>query len=73
MNQSHERSLRTVHNYSTFQNFCNLIEVLVFDFRKKRYNIRKFQEMRQEKITLRYGLETAFYRAPQLWFLVPAV
>ena len=44
-----------------------------FDFRENRYNIRKFQEMRQQKVrTVRYGLETALYRAPQLWSLVPA-
>ena len=43
-----------------------------FDFRQNRYNIRKFQEMRQQKVrTVRYGLETALYRAPQLWSLVP--
>ena len=28
--------------------------------------------MRQQKLrTVRYGLETALYRAPQLWSLVP--
>ena len=44
-----------------------------FDFRENRYNIREFQEMRQQKVrTVRYGLETALYRAPQLWSLVPA-
>ena len=38
-----------------------------FDFRQNRYNIRKFHEMRQQKVrTVRYGLETALYRAPQL-------
>ena len=38
-----------------------------FDFRQNRYNIRKFQEMRQQIVrTVRYGLETALYRAPQL-------
>ena len=35
--------------------------------------MRKFQEMRQQKVkTVRCGLETALYRAPQLWSLVPA-
>ena len=42
-----------------------------FDFRENRYNIRKFPEMRQQKVrTVRYGLETALYGAPQLWPLV---
>ena len=44
-----------------------------FDFRENRYSIRKFQEMRQQKVrTVRYGLKTALYRAPQPWSLVPA-
>ena len=44
-----------------------------FDFRENRYNIRKFQETRQQKVrTLRYGLETALYPAPPLWSIVPA-
>ena len=65
INRSHERSLRTVHNDSTFQ---ELVQP------NKSYNIRKFQEMRQEKIrTLRYSLETALYRAPERWSLFPAV
>ena len=43
-----------------------------FDLRENRYSIRKFQEMRQEKVrTVQYGLETAIYHAPQLWSLVP--
>ena len=44
-----------------------------FDFRENRYNIGKFQEMRQQKVrTIQYGLETALYRAPQPLSLVPA-
>ena len=44
-----------------------------FDFRENRCNIRKFQEMRQQKVrTIRYGIEAALYRAPQLYSLVPA-
>ena len=44
-----------------------------FDFRENGYNIEKFQEMRQQTVrTIRYGLETALYRAPQLFSLVPA-
>ena len=43
-----------------------------FDIRVNRYNIRKLQKMRQQKVrTVRYGLETALYHAPQLWPLVP--
>ena len=43
-----------------------------FDFRENRYSIRKFQEMRQQKVrTVQYGLETALYRAPEVWSLVP--
>ena len=42
------------------------------DIRVNRYNIRKFQEMRQQKVrTVRYGRETALYHAPQLWSYVP--
>ena len=44
-----------------------------FYFRENRKKIRKFEEMRQQKVkTIRYGLETALYRAPQLWSLAPA-
>ena len=43
-----------------------------FDFRENRYNIGKFQEIRQKKVkTVRSGLESALYRTPQLWSLVP--
>ena len=43
-----------------------------FFFKENRYNIRKFQKMRQQKVrTIRYGLEIALYRAPQLWSLIP--
>ena len=67
-----------------WNNICPPIMNTFFDFREHRYNIRKFQEMRQQKvrsiryvsdmcpICVRYGLETALYRAPQLWSLVPA-
>ena len=44
-----------------------------FDFRENRYNIRKFQEIRQQKIgTVQYGRETALYRARQPWSPVSA-
>ena len=39
-----------------------------FDFRENRYSIREFQ---QKVRTVRYGLETALYHAPQIWFFVP--
>ena len=52
-------------------NICPPIMKTFFDFRGNRYNIRKFQEMRQQK-TVQYGLETALYRAAQLWSLVSA-
>ena len=54
-------------------NICPPIMKTFFDFRENGYNIEKFQEMRQQTVrTIRYGLETALYRAPQLLPLVPA-
>ena len=51
---------------------CPPIMKTFYDFRENRYNIRKLQEMRQQKVrTVRYGLETALCCAPQLWSLVP--
>ena len=53
-------------------NICSPIKKTFFDFRENRYNIGKFQEMKQQKIrTVRYGFQTALYRGPQIWFLVP--
>ena len=58
--------------FKVVNNNCPPIMKTFFDFRENRYSIRKFQEMRQQKVrTVRYGLETALYRAPQLWSLVP--
>ena len=52
-------------------NICPPVMETFFDFRESRCNIKNFQEMRQQKVrTIRYGIETAFYRAPQLWSLV---
>ena len=63
----------TVEVLKVVNNICPSIMKTFFDFRETRYKIRKFQEMRQQKIkTVRYGLETALYSAPQLWSLVPA-
>ena len=51
---------------------CPPIMKTFYDFRENRYNIRKLQEMRQQKVrTVRYGLETALHRPPHLWSLVP--
>ena len=63
----------TTEVFKVVNNICPPIMKTFFDFRENRYNIRKFQEMRQQKVwTVRYGLETALYCAPQLWSLVPA-
>ena len=52
-------------------NICPPIMKTFFDFRESRCNIKNFQKKRQQKVrTIRYGIETAFYRAPQLWSLV---
>ena len=62
----------TTEVFKVANNTCLLIMKAFFDFRENRYSIRKFQEARQQKVrTVRYGLETALYRAPQLWSLVP--
>ena len=59
--------------FEVVDNTCPPIMKTFFSFRENRYNIRKFKEMRQQKVrTIRYGLETALYHAPQLSFLVPA-
>ena len=57
----------TTELFKEVNNICPIIITTFFDFRESRYNIRKFQEMKQQKVrTVRYGLETAPYRAPQL-------
>ena len=62
----------TMEVFKVVNNTCHPIMKTVFDFRENRYSIRKFQEMIQQKVrTVRYGLETALYCAPQLWSLVP--
>ena len=62
----------TTEAFRVVNDFCPPIMETFFDFRENRYNIRKFQKMRELKVTtVRYGLETALYRAPQLWSLVP--
>ena len=70
----HHKNIQTLTTevFKVVNNICPPIMKTFFDFRENRYNIRKFQEMRQQKVrTVRYGLETAFYRALQLWSLVP--
>ena len=62
----------TTEVFKVVNNTCPPIMKTFFDFRENRYNIIKSQEMRQQKVrTVRYGLKTALYRAPQLWSLVP--
>ena len=57
----------TMEVFKLVNNTCPPTMKTFFDFRENRYSIRKFQEMRQQKVrTVRYGLETALYRAPQL-------
>ena len=57
----------TTEVFKVANNTCPLIMKTFFDFRKNRYSIRKFQKTRQQKLrTVRYGLETALYRTPQL-------
>ena len=71
----HHKNIQTLTTevFKVVNNICPPIMKTFFDFRENRYNIRKFQEMSQQKVrTLRHGIETAFYRAPQLCFLVPA-
>ena len=68
------KNLRTLTTevFNVVNNICPPIMKAFFDFRENRYNIRKFHEMRQIKVrTVRYVLETALYRTPQLWSLVP--
>ena len=74
INWIYERSLRTVsvsiHHkniqtlttevFKVASNICPPIVKTFFDFNENRYNIRKFQELREQKVrTVRYGLETA--------------
>ena len=63
----------TTEAFKVVGNICPPIMKKFFRFRENRYRIRKFQKMRQQTIrTIPYGLETAFYRPPQLCSLVPA-
>ena len=62
----------TTEVFKVMNNACPPIMKTFFDFKENRYSIRKFQEMRQQTVrTVRYGLETALYRTPQLRSLVP--
>ena len=72
---THHKNIQTLATevFKVVNNICPPIMKTFFDFRENRYNNRKFQEMRQRKLrTVWYGLETALYRAPPLWSLVPA-
>ena len=71
----HRKNIQTLITevFKIVNNICPPIMKTFFDFRENRYDIRKFQDMRQQKVrTVRYGLETALYRTPQLCSLVPA-
>ena len=69
----HQKNIQTL-TMEVFKVVNNVFPPIIktfLDFRKNRYNIKKFQEMRQQKVrTVRYGLETASYCTPQLWSLV---
>ena len=70
----HHKNIQTLTTdlFKVVNNICPPILKTFFNFRENRY-IRNFHEMRQQNVrTVRYGLETALYRAPQLWSLVPA-
>ena len=70
----HHKNIQTLTTevFKVVNNTCPPIMRTFFDFWENRYNIRQFEEMRQQKVrTIRYGLKTALYRAPQLWSLVP--
>ena len=71
----HHKNIQTLTTevFKVVNNICPPIMETFFGFRENRYNISKFQEMRQQIVrTVRYVLETALCRAPQLWSFVPA-
>ena len=65
----HQKNIQflTTEVFKLVNNTCPPTMKTFFDFRENRYSISKFQGMRQQKVrTVRYGLETALYHAPQL-------
>ena len=71
----HHKNIQTLTTevFKVVNNICPPIMKTFFDFRENRYNIKKSQEMRQQKVrTIQYGRETALYCAPKLWSIVPA-
>ena len=71
----HHKSIQTLTTevFKVVNNICPPIMKTFFEFRENRYNIKIFQEMREQKLrTIRYVLEKALYRTPQLWSLVLA-
>ena len=71
----HHKNIQTLTTevFKVVNSICPPFMKTFFDFRENRYNIRKFQEMRQQKVwTVRDGFETAPYCAHKLWSLVPA-
>ena len=56
----HHKNIQTLtmEVFEVVNNNCPPIMKTFFDFRENRYNIKKFQEMRQQKIrTVRYVLD----------------
>ena len=71
----HHKNIQTLTTevFKVVNNICPSMMKTFLYFRGNSYNIRNFQEIRQQKVrTVWYGLKTAFYRAPQLWSLVPS-
>ena len=72
---THHKNIQTLamEVFKVVNNICPPIMKTFFDFKENRYNIRKFQEMRQQKVrTVQYDLKTALYCPPELWSLVLA-
>ena len=58
----HHKNIQTLTTevFKVVNNIGPPIMKKFFDFKENRYSIRKFQEIRQQKVrTIRYGLETA--------------
>ena len=72
---THHKNIQnlTTEVFKVVNKICLPIMKTFFDFKENRHNIRKFQEMRRQKVrTVQYALEAALYRAPQLWSVFPA-
>ena len=65
----HHKNVQTLTKevFKVVNDICPPIMKTFFDFRENRYNIRNFEEMRQQKVrTVQYSLETTLYHATQL-------